>query len=70
VVKGARMSEEQRAKIRAAMAPYRKPLVHGTANGYNSKGCRCDLCRAAWTLYTSKEAKAARRAAALLRQPD
>ena len=68
MLKGETMSEQRRAKISAAMAPYRKPLVHGTANGYKNKGCRCADCRAASTLYMSKEAKAARRGAALLRQ--
>lgn len=24
---------------------------HGTHNGYNNYGCRCDDCRAAWTKY-------------------
>src|SRR5512146_1820006 len=24
---------------------------HGTTNGYNNLGCRCDRCRAAWTEY-------------------
>jgi hypothetical protein len=23
---------------------------HGTANGYNNYGCRCDDCRAAWAV--------------------
>lgn len=23
-----------------------KPLIHGTTNAYNEKGCRCELCRA------------------------
>lgn len=27
-------------------AAHRKPLVHGTINAYNMKGCRCDVCRA------------------------
>jgi hypothetical protein len=22
-----------------------KPLVHGWSNGYNKKGCRCDICK-------------------------
>lgn len=26
---------------------FTKPLVHGTAVGYEKKGCRCDLCREA-----------------------
>jgi hypothetical protein len=25
--------------------------VHGTTNCYNNWGCRCDLCRKAWTDY-------------------
>lgn len=24
---------------------------HGTANGYNNFGCKCDLCKAAWSSY-------------------
>jgi hypothetical protein len=24
---------------------------HGTANGYNNRGCRCDRCRLAWSIY-------------------
>jgi len=32
------------AKHRAEM---RKPLVHGTTNGYSHHACRCDLCREA-----------------------
>jgi hypothetical protein len=26
-------------------------FLHGTANGYNNRGCRCDECRAAWRDY-------------------
>lgn len=26
---------------------------HGTANGYNNLGCRCDRCRAAWAAYVN-----------------
>lgn len=24
---------------------------HGTANGYNNYGCRCEWCRQAWSVY-------------------
>lgn len=24
---------------------------HGTANGYNNRGCRCPACKAAWAVY-------------------
>jgi hypothetical protein len=34
--------ECHKAKTRAENT---KPLVHGTANGYKGKGCRCDECR-------------------------
>lgn len=29
------------------IAELKKPLVHGTDNGYRKHGCRCDACRAA-----------------------
>lgn len=31
------------------------PIEHGTVNGYNNRGCRCDDCRAAWIPYVREQ---------------
>lgn len=33
---------------------YRQPLVHGTRHGYQTHGCRCDLCRQAQRVHNAK----------------
>lgn len=35
-------------------------VQHGKPNTYKKRGCRCDLCRAAWAAYNSKYAQARR----------
>jgi 5-methylcytosine-specific restriction endonuclease McrA len=46
-----------------------KPLVHGTANGYKSKRCRCDECRQ-WNADSHRERRQERRAEMRLQPND
>lgn len=45
-------------------AQFRKPLVHGTANGYRKHDCRCELCRA-WNRARTAVIRARKRARTL-----
>lgn len=41
------VTRDQVERMKALAAAQKKPLVHGTVNGYRKKRCRCDECRAA-----------------------
>jgi hypothetical protein len=30
-----------------------QPITHGKATTYKNRGCRCDLCKKAWSVYIS-----------------
>jgi hypothetical protein len=38
--------------------PVLSETPHGTPTGYQSRGCRCDECRAAWNKYAAPYRKA------------
>jgi hypothetical protein len=53
------------------LAELTKPLVHGTANGYKGKRCRCDACRQ-WNTDSHRERRERRKAdsSGVTRTPD
>jgi hypothetical protein len=60
MVRGSHHTEETKAKLRVAAAKQRREVVHGTTDGYNNHGCRCESCSAVWSEYMKFRRRAER----------